>query len=84
MMVMSLTSLGCNGHTLSEHWVNMLGMTAIVVGIITAIMVGMITDRIRRNIKIIILALLTGGNRSFQIEKSLENCFFGGKPLIYE
>ena len=60
-MVMSLTSLGCNGHTLSEHWVNMLGMTAIVVGIITAIMVGMITDRIRRNIKIIILALLTGG-----------------------
>ena len=61
MMVMSLTHLGCNGQTLSEHWVNMLGLTAIVVGIVTAIMVGMITDRIRKNMKILILALLAGG-----------------------
>ena len=64
-MVMSLTSLGCNGHTLSEHWVNMLGMTAILVGIVTAIMVGMVTDRIRGNMKILILALLSGGNGMF-------------------
>ena len=64
-MVMSLTHLGCNGHTLTEHWVNMLGMTATVVGIVTAIMVGMVTDRIRGNMKILILALLSGGNGMF-------------------
>ena len=60
-MVMSLTSLGCNGQTLTEHWVNMLGLTAILVGIITAIMVGMVSDRIRGNMKRLILALLAGG-----------------------
>ena len=65
MMVMSLTGLGYNGHTLTEHWVNMLGMTAILVGIVTAIMVGMVTDRIRGNMKILILALLSGGNGMF-------------------
>ena len=60
-MVLSLTHLGYNGDTLTEHWLNMLGLTAILVGIVTAIMVGMLTDRIKGNIKMLILALLTGG-----------------------
>ena len=60
-MVMSLTSLGYNGETLTEHWVNMLGLTAILVGIVTAVTVGTISDRIRGNMKKLILALLTGG-----------------------
>ena len=61
MMVMSLTNLGYNGETLTEHWVNMLGLAAILVGIVTAITVGSISDRIRGNMKKLILALLTGG-----------------------
>jgi len=67
MMVLSLTHLGYNGDTLTEHWLNMLGLTAILVGIVTAIMVGMLTDRIKGNIKMLILALLTGGGLMFTI-----------------
>ena len=55
-MVMSLTGLG-----LSEQWLNILGLTAIVTGIVTAIMVGMATDRIRGKMKLLILVLLSTG-----------------------
>ena len=68
-MVLSLTHLGYNGDTLTEHWLNMLGLTAILVGIVTAIMVGMLTDRIKGNIKMLILALLTGGRITPCFEK---------------
>ena len=68
-MVLSLTHLGYNGDTLTEHWLNMLGLTAILVGIVTAIMVGMLTDRIKGNIKMLILALLTGGRTIQYIDK---------------
>ena len=76
MMVMSLTNLGYNGHNLTEHWVNMLALAAIVVGIVTAIMVGMITDRIRGKMKILILALLTGGKATNYTQRGKIRDFF--------
>ena len=63
MMVMSLTRICYDGECLSEHWVNYLGLVAIVVGTMVAIMVGMLTDRIKGNMKVTILGLLITGNR---------------------
>ena len=60
-MVMSLTKIGHNGQCLTEHWVNYLGLVAILVGTMVAICVGMATDRIRGKMKITILTLLVAG-----------------------
>ena len=52
MMVVSLTRVGYGGECLTEHWVNYLGLTAIVVGTLVAITVGMATDRIKGRMKV--------------------------------
>lgn len=67
MMVVSLTKVGYNGDCLSEHWVNHLGMVAVVVGTAVAILVGMATDRIKGKMKITIIFLLTAGGSMFTI-----------------
>jgi len=67
MMVVSLTKVGHGGECLSEAWVNTLGMVAVVVGTVVAILVGMATDRIKGNMKITILGLLTAGGCMFTI-----------------
>ena len=64
MMVMSLTSIGYEGECLTEHWVNYLGLTSVVVGTMVAICVGMATDRIKGKMKITILGLLVLGQKS--------------------
>ena len=61
MMVMSLTKIGYEGECLTEHWVNYLGLTSVLVGTAVAICVGMVTDRIRGKMKITILGLLVLG-----------------------
>ena len=61
MMVMSLTKIGYEGECLSEHWVNYLGITSVLVGTAVAICVGMVTDRIKGKMKITILGLLVLG-----------------------
>lgn len=61
MMVMSLTKIGYGGECLSEHWVNYLGITSVLVGTAVAICVGMVTDRIKGKMKITILGLLVLG-----------------------
>ena len=61
MMVMSLTKIGYEGECLTEHWVNYLGLTSVLVGTMVAICVGMVTDRIRGKMKITILGLLVLG-----------------------
>ena len=61
MMVMSLTRIGYGGECLTEHWVNYLGLTSVVVGTMVAICVGMVTDRIKGKMKITILGLLVLG-----------------------
>ena len=61
MMVMSLTKIGYNGQCLTEHWVNYLGLTSVLVGTLVAICVGMATDRIRGKMKLTILSLLVAG-----------------------
>jgi len=67
MMVVSLTKVGYGGECLSEAWVNTLGMVAVVVGTVVAILVGMATDRIKGKMKITILGLLTAGGCMFTI-----------------
>ena len=52
MMVVSLTRVGYGGECLTEHWVNYLGLAAIVVGTLVAITVGMATDRIKGRMKV--------------------------------
>ena len=61
MMVMSLTKIGYDGQCLTEHWVNYLGLTSVLVGTLVAICVGMATDRIRGKMKLTILSLLVAG-----------------------
>lgn len=65
MMVISLTKVGHDGSCLSEHWVNYLGLVAVLVGTFVAILVGMATDRIRGKMKISIVILLTMGGLMF-------------------
>jgi len=67
MMVVSLTKVGYGGECLSEAWVNTLGMVAVVVGTVVAILVGMATDKIKGKMKITILSLLTAGGCMFTI-----------------
>merc|ERR1719291_1357063 len=66
-MVMSLTSIGDEGECLTEHWVNYLGLTSVVVGTMVAICVGMATDRIKGKMKITILGLLVLGGLMFTL-----------------
>jgi len=65
MMVISLTKVGHDGSCLSEHWVNYLGLVAVLVGTMVAILVGMATDRIRGKMKMTIVILLTMGGLMF-------------------
>jgi len=67
MMVLSLTGLGEGGETLTEQWINILGLSAILTGTVVAIMVGMATDRMKGKMKILILALLGGGGLMFSL-----------------
>ena len=46
---------------LTEKWVNMLGIIAVLVGTAVAILVGMATDRIKGYMKVTIMALLILG-----------------------
>ena len=72
MMVMSLTSIGYEGECLTEHWVNYLGLTSVVVGTMVAICVGMATDRIKGKMKITILGLLVLGQKSRKCFRSFK------------
>ena len=65
---MSCYRIGYDGECLTEHWVNYLGLSAIIVGTMVAILVGMITDRIKGKMKITILALLIAGKTLFITE----------------
>jgi len=65
MMVVSLTKVGQGGECLSEQWVNMLGLVAVLVGTMVAIMVGMVTDRIKGKMKVTIVSLLVLGGLLF-------------------
>ena len=74
MMVMSLTKIGYNGQCLTEHWVNYLGLTSVLVGTLVAICVGMATDRIRGKMKLTILSLLVAGMTFFTFD--FTSCLF--------
>merc|ERR1711970_1714686 len=61
-MVISLTKVSWGSEFLTENWVSHLGLVAILVGTLTAIMVGTATDHIKGWLKTtIILLLITGG-----------------------
>ena len=47
-----MTRVGYRGECLTEHWVNYLGLAAILVGTLVAITVGMATDRIKGRMKV--------------------------------
>jgi len=62
LMVISLTKVSWGSEFLTENWVSHLGLVAILVGTLTAIMVGTATDHIKGWLKTtIILLLITGG-----------------------
>ena len=78
MMVMSLTKIGYDGQCLTEHWVNYLGLTSVLVGTLVAICVGMATDRIRGKMKLTILSLLVAGLTFHKIVNSFIYIILGG------
>ena len=78
MMVMSLTKIGYDGQCLTEHWVNYLGLTSVLVGTLVAICVGMATDRIRGKMKLTILSLLVAGLTFHEIINSFIYIILGG------
>ena len=64
IMVINMTEV-CSraGDCLTQHWVNYLGITSVVVGTMVAICVGMVTDRIKGKMKVTILGLLVLGRK---------------------
>jgi len=67
LMVVSLTKIGENGECLTEKWVNMLGIVAVLVGTAVAILVGMATDKMKGHMKITIIVLLAIGGVFFTL-----------------
>jgi len=65
LMVVSLTKTGMDGECLTERWVNMLGIVAVLVGTGVAILCGMATDKIKGNMKRTIVSLLAAGGVTF-------------------
>jgi len=67
LMVISLTKVSWGNDFLTENWVSHLGLVAVLVGTLTAIMVGAATDHIRGYIKTTIIVLLAAGGGIFSL-----------------
>jgi hypothetical protein len=67
LMVISLAGLGRDGgqQSLSETWVNVLGIVAVLVSAVVSILVGMANDMIKGQLKATILGLLSSGGLVF-------------------